>query len=300
MTYRIPRGYDVRRPYYQEISEGVRPVIQTQPLEAYTGLPPVAIDQLHHDPIVIDAGTIVGIATGSAAAGKILPTAWCTGASDSPEFSFTNHSDGATWGLPTTTTTLSVGTVKPIGVVFAPQYSFMLQNQFTNYKRSHNVGIVTDYVIQVPARTSDEHSIYPGDVVMAADTGSNTTAPYGMVAAATIYSGGMAGRYKKYTQVSGGTDASEFIIGRCLNRLHFGSQSSATQGTLLQTELSSNPSNFSLTTAGAAEFQDLNKVQTHPGHTIAGSGTKGVPGHLMGAISDSSGYYVALTILVRL
>lgn len=309
MSLRIPRGYDVRRPYYQELCEGVRPVIQTQPLEAWTGLPPVAIDQLHHDPIVLDAGTIVGIATGAATkdantAGKVFPAAFCTTGDRDPIYRLTYHSDGADWGLPTTTGDIGPGTVKPIGVVFAPQYSFNLQNKFTNYQRSHNVGVITDYVIQIPARTVHEHAIYDGDMVMVAPTSDSVQhIDYGMTATTTIYSSGFAGRFKKYSARSNATlhtDTTEFIVGRCLRRLHFGSQSSASAGTLLQTELATNPTNFALTTAGAAEFQDLDKVQTYPGQTLAGSGTKGVPGHLLGALADSNGYYVALTILVRL
>ena len=76
MALRIPRGYDTNRPPYSEICEGQRPTVQNVPLEAWTGLPPVRIDEHHHDPIVLDAGTLVGVATGAGAAGKLFPAVW--------------------------------------------------------------------------------------------------------------------------------------------------------------------------------------------------------------------------------
>ena len=60
MALRIPRGYAVNRPYFREVSEGVRPNSQAAPRLPHTGLAHVRVDEVHHDPIVIDAGTIIG------------------------------------------------------------------------------------------------------------------------------------------------------------------------------------------------------------------------------------------------
>ena len=62
----------------------------------------------------------------------------------------------------------------------------------------------------------------------------------------------------------------------------------------------------SLTAEGTNEFKNLAKVQTAPaggtavGNPLAGSGSAGIPGWLLGAICDSSKVFWSLTILVRL
>ena len=40
MAYRIPRGHEVNRPPYQELSQGIRPEVSAVPQEAYADLPP--------------------------------------------------------------------------------------------------------------------------------------------------------------------------------------------------------------------------------------------------------------------
>ncbi len=107
-NYRIPRGYDVSRPPYQEISEGVRPQASMVPMVPYTLLPPVRIDELSHDPIVIEAGTLVGMATGGVADGTLFP-AW--NGSGHAAFTMHHHSDGATWGLSATVSVISPGSL---------------------------------------------------------------------------------------------------------------------------------------------------------------------------------------------
>lgn len=289
MAIRRPRGYKVNRPPYVELCEGVRPNIQAVALEAWTGLPPVRIDDQHNDPIVLDAGTIVGAATGSLAAGKLLPAQWETGGgATTGTYHFAAGDD--TWGLPTSDVTANNhGIVKPIGVVYQPVYSFNLQNAFINYKRNDNVGVVTDYVIQIPAITDDEHSINAGDLVMVA----RGHFEYGRIASSAASVSNLAGRFEKWDSTAAGSE--EFVVGRCLKQFQY-----ATGGTATTKYQDDTATGLTVTAAAKAEFAGLNLVETVPGMKLSGSGTGGVPGHLLGGYSDSSGVYRALTILVRL
>jgi len=291
MAFRIPRGYERNRPDYQELSEGVRPEASAVPMEAWTGLPPVRIDDLHHDPIVLDAGTCVGLATGGSANGKLFPA---HGIHGTGQITWQYTSDDSTWGFPTadqtsTAATESDGRVLPLGVVFQPIYSFRLQSEWTNYKRNENVGVVTDYLIQIPAINDYERSIKAGDVVMVNPIGNvGSVGEYGRLGEIGDLNHTL-GRYRKW---DGTADSLHFVVGRCFRNLTF---ATGTASTLLSAE-----SSVTLTTDGSAEFKDLDKVQTVPGLGLAGSGTSGVPAWLTGARSDGSGNYHALTILVRL
>ena len=287
MAFRTPRGYEVARPPYQEIQEGVRPETSTVPMEAYTGLAPVRVDKLHDDPIVIDAGTIVGIATGGTASGKIFPAHAVTG-------QITMHfqaSDATDWALPaadvtTTAAAVTAGPVLPLGVVTMPVYSFFLQAQYENYKRNENVPIVTDYMIQIPAVNDDERAIRAGDLVMINDVA--LLGEYGRIGDVASASN-LLGRFQRWDGTAASMDK---VIGRCYQNLNF--SDGANSATL------SADSTVALTTAGSAEFKGLERVQTVDGLGNAGSGTAGAPSWLRSAISDGSGNYYALTILVRL
>ena len=301
-SFRIPRGYKVNRPPYVEICEGQRPNMQTVPLEAYTGLGPVRIDQLHHDPIVIDAGTIVGIATGSSASGKVLPAMWNTG-SVARTMVTHHHSDGAEWGLPTASGEITPGVVKPIGVCYQPVYSFALQANYSNYQRSHNVGFVTDYVIQKAVRTADEHAIRAGDVVIVADGHySQGNLSNGNIFG-TAGGAGEVGSFKRLEalraslgQPSDAGDAlfcTEFVVGRCLRN-----QIVATSTTSTPTKFKDDTGTITITPEGKSEFKGLNLVETRG--EVSGSGTKGVPGHILEGLCNASGEYRLLTVLVRM
>lgn len=307
MSLRIPRGYDRNRPYFKEVCEGVRPNSQAIPRTAYTGLPHVRIDEIAHDPIVIDAGTLVGVPTGTyTAAGTLVPAIIGTGSSNNffsaaaSQLHIKGSTDAASyWGLPDGTSgNLNVGVVKPLGVVYQPIYSFMLDQRFTNYKRVHSVGILTEYVIQIPITNDEENMIYEGDLVM---LGSGRC--HGQWTAWWSVDR-QAGRYAKF--VSSGTIAGsgnpvdfpfERLVGRCLKRTLLGTSSSCSQGDALTDVLST----FTISNAAKAEFSGLDKVQTVPGLAISGSGTKGIPAHLLGARADATnGSFYALTILIRL
>jgi len=314
MAIRRPRGYTVNRPPFVEICEGARPNVQALVLEAWTGLPPVRIDEHHHDPIVLDAGTLVGVATGThgstSIAGKLMPAVWFTGAANKWFLNY-NSTDDNNWslGAGVATSDLDIGDVKPIGVVFQPIYSFYLEEVFTNYKRTESVGIVTDYVIQIPCKTTKEHLIRAGDLVSCAT--ADLSVSYGRDADVSLPTGAVAGRYERVSEViigqldtTGGNivppnqlkiqaEAQEFVMGRCLKSFEYATTTSS-DGTTFQDD-----SNTTVTSAAKNEFVGLDKVQTVPGMSLAGSGTGGIPGHLLGGASSGSSYR-ALTILVRL
>lgn len=287
-TFRTPRGYGVNVVQYRELMEGQRPESSAIPMEAWTGLPPVMIDEIHHDPVVIMPGTFVGIATGGTASGKVFPahaqTGNCTG-----RFGSTDD----TWGLATSDQTWAMGTITsgpvlPLGVAYQPIYSFNLQQQFINYKRNENMGILTDYLIQVPAITSEERLINVGEMVMI-----NTSAnEYGRPVLLTSINNTM-GRLQKWDNSA---TTLKYVIGRCYGKVNFAGSGTAIAGT----KLSADTASWTLTTAGKSELKGLDKVQTVPGLGLAGSGTKGVPAWLMDARSDASGNYYLLNILVRL
>lgn len=79
MAIRKPRGFGRRHPAYQEIMEGQRPSIKG--LKAAPFLPVAEIEQHHEDPIVIPAGTWVGVLSpgGSLTGSHAYP--YATGAS---------------------------------------------------------------------------------------------------------------------------------------------------------------------------------------------------------------------------
>lgn len=302
-NFRTPRGYDVSRPPYQEISEGVRISASMVPMEPWVSLPPVRIDELAHDPIVIEAGTVVGIATGGVAEGKLFP-AWNSDSGGSAHLDMLHHSDGATWGLSATDVGgdgayFTGGPVKPLGLVYQPIYSFSLQATHTNYQRVESVAVVTDYLVQIPSRTTREDALAPGDKAMVIKLrGAGTKGKYGHFVAAdgsATVSNQALGTLEKY-EFETDADNSDFVVGTVVQNLIFASDTGAAQYDTLDEDLT----NVALSTAGAAEFKGLDRVQTVPGLGLAGSGTNGVPGWLLKARADGSGNFRAITLLVRL
>jgi hypothetical protein len=268
-------------------------------MEAYADLPPVRIDELSHDPIVLDAGTVVGIASGGLADGKLFP-AWNSASGVATDIAsgknamitMKHHSDGATWGLSASDVeweghVWTDGPVKPLGMIYQPIYSFKLQATHPNYKRVDNVGLVTDYLIQIPARSAAERALAPGDIVMVVN-GATFEYGTGLTAGADVL-----GTLEKWPGAAGMLD---FVIGRVYKNLLFAADTGASVNETVDNDLA----NVALTDAGSAEFKGLERVQTVPGLGLAGSGTKGVPSWLLKAQADSSGNFHALTILVRL
>lgn len=292
---RIPRGYARNIPFYREISEGVRPAIQDLPLKPYTGLAPVRIDEFHHDPIVLDAGTLVGLATGGAThgAGKLFPVILQTGGGGAPSglISMGDASAATNWSLPAAAgVTISCGTVKPLGVVYQPVYSAYLETLYTNYKRTDSVGVLCDYVISVPATNSEEVVIEAGDLVMAG------TGTYHGLGVSNPFAARLAGRYARFLSTE--TFPNDRIVGRCLKRLLLGTKSSPSAGDLLSDAVAAGT--FTISTDAEAEFASLSMVQTVPGLGNSGSGTSGIPSYLLGARCGADGKFYALCLLIRL
>lgn len=326
MAVRIPRGYDAdTKAAYREISEGQRPVISNWPIAPYNGLPIFDMDQYHNDPIVIPAGTIVGLdwsnvdtigSTGSY--GDFVPAATdltsTPGASGNTiaTFGSTHSADETTFSISVTGHQLPV---YPLGVVFKPIMPFQ-PGGYENYTREHKVPIVTDWVVQVPARTRLEHDIRPGDTLLTA-TGSQ----WNNDQTAATYRRGSIGTFMGVDSILAndltgttlqvgirGSRILNYVVGKCLAVTYLGQSSAASEGESLQTALTNGT--FSLNTtrttghlAAATEFHGLNLVQTVPGHRVSGSGTKGIPGFnagTFGARADSSGDFRMLTILLRI
>ena len=322
MALRIPRGYAVNRPYFREVCEGTRPNSQAAPRLPFTGLPHVRVDEVHHDPIVIDAGTLVGNIVGPTGGGGLTTVTGyfvpafigggavvgtgtsreaTTGTPDTRDGASSNSAEllkligsteaATTWGLwGATSGDIRLGSVLPIGVVTQPVYSSYLPIAFTNYKRQHSVGFVTEYVIQIPATNDEEVLIAPNDRVM---LGSGTT--YGIGVTDPYGTQKLAGRYARFAP--GAIRAQERIVGYCLKRTKLGTGGSSTAtGDMLGSKLS----DFTASADLAAEFAGLERVQTVPGLTLSGSETKGVPTFLLGARADGRKDYWALTILIRI
>ena len=318
MALRIPRGYAVNRPYFREVCEGTRPNSQAAPRLPWTGLAHVRVDEVHHDPIVIDAGTIVGIIAGQGTGaaqyvgtttGTFVPAfvggyaITSTGLSGeaiqtagtleiTPNLIQIGSAEGATtWGLWNTSGSVKLGAVLPMGVVTQPVYSSYLPIAYTNYKRQHSIGFVTEYVIQVPATNDEEVLIKGGERVM---LGSGTCHGIGVSDPYRVQK--LAGRYARYAPAA--VRAEERRVGVCLKRTKLGSASTgaAAVGQLL----ASNLATFTADADLAAEFAGLERVQTVPGLSLSGSETKGVPAFLLGARADGDGNYWALTILIRI
>ena len=323
MALRIPRGYAVNRPYFREVCEGTRPNSQAAPRLPWTGLPHVRVDEVHHDPIVIDAGTLIGNIVGPTGAGALttitgyfvpafigggpvlstgISREATTGTPDTRDGASSNSAENlkligsteaaTTWGIwGAASGDAKFGSVLPIGVVTQPVYSSYLPIAFTNYKRQHSVGFVTEYVIQVPATNDEEVLIAPNDRVM---LGSGTH--YGIGVADPYSTQKLAGRYARFAP--GAIRAQERIVGVCLKKTKLGSGGASTvAGDLLSSKLS----DFTVAADLAAEFAGLERVQTVPGLAgLSGSETKGVPSFLLGARADGRKDYWALTILIRI
>lgn len=347
MAVRVPRGYDADvKPAYNEISEGVRPHFSNIAIPPYFQLPIFDMDNLHDDPIVLPAGTMLGIKWDGANNGEglLVPAvqnlsgALGGGTSYVPVTS-THSADETDWNI-----TISgwYSPVYPIGMLFKPIYAFPkdpnnssdTRTAYENYQREHKVPIVTEYVIQIPARTPHEHNIRPGDTVAIADyiswNGNQTAsaASYNVGICGTLMAlddvnalGGynfVTGNASLASNISGAVNNTKrlanYIVGKCLSTTVIGSDSNGTAGDFLWSALANSrftkaTSSTTFVAAAAAnqlnatsEFKNLELIQTVPGNRITGSGTQGVPGFLagtFGARSDGSGLYRMLTILLR-
>jgi hypothetical protein len=224
---------------------------------------------------------------------------WNTGALPRDLITY-HHSDGGEWGLPTASgEVVGMGIVKPLGVCYQPVYSFALQATYSNYTRTANVGFVTDYVVQIAARTTAEHAIMTGDVVCVADGHFEQ----GSFATTAIQAAGQAGSFKRLADVTPPAPsvlrigdlalAQEMVVGRCLKSFIVADSDAAGPQ-----KFKDDTGTITVNQTAKDEFKGLNLVETRG--TVAGSGTQGLPGHILEGLSDSGGKYRLLTLLIRM
>ncbi len=331
-NYRVPRGFAVRHPQYQEVYEGQRPTIKD--LTAAPFLPVAEIEPRHDDPIVIPAGTWVGIVgadgassydTGSLTSLARYMVPACAedytltyGTNDISDTFGTNgfvlDLDG--WDATARTgtavaaagaSTATVGTgsvgVKPIGIVYQDVYASWLDTAHVNYERQPSISLLTrDYVVQVPAVSPNEKAIEPGELVMMDGYGTAQTWNPGATntGAATALVGRLISVHDQSAALTTGVAdiqfaarMTDYTVGRCLRKILVAEYSSATQNTTLSANVSSlSRSNVS------TEFADAGRVQTVPGLSLQGSGLKGVPAWARTATADAAGRFWVLEIHV--
>lgn len=343
MAIRVPRGYARRHPAYQEVMEGIRPTLKWLKAAAY--LPIVETEPRTDDPIVLPAGTWVGVAnlvgtglsTGGLSSGSFNSgTSYTLGSSGayflvpaasraytltytSADSSTTFHSAGVVNidGLGTApaagvsvgkvgyTVQVTGGGVKPLGVLYKDVKASWLKDQYTNYDPELPIGLLCkNQVIQVPCVTQQEMDIEPGDTVVMAgwDQASLTWDPTATPAAANAV--GRLRRLQDFTVTGQGTELAvsglrsimEHRVGKCLRKILIANAIGASQGTKLATAISAG------TISAAAqvnhEFRSAGRVQTVPGLGLQGSGTLGLPGHLLNARAGALGSFWALEIMV--
>ena len=309
---------------YHELFEGVRPSIPgLMPAEF---LPVAALDESHEfDPVVLLPGTVVGRA-GIAAIGSLpttvnqyrplvpaCPVAYTLtyGTNDLATARFggtldIDSTDATTVVAATGVSSTTLGPIKPIGIVPQPVYSPLLPKRYNNYDRNMAVSpfLVQHQAILIPAITTAERLIEPGDKVTCDFTGSPTYNP-GSLAAST------PGRLQRMsaaatTAITAASEAeieeaaalSEWVVGRCIDKFPIASQASASAGQTYRAALAAG----NVDTASVSKlwgFSSMRLVQTVPGLGLPGSGTEGVPGSLTFATADAGGIFWGLVIVVQ-
>jgi hypothetical protein len=303
---------------YHELYEGDRPSIPG--LMPATFLPVVGIDKAHDDdPVVLLPGTVVG-RTGTGAIGS-LPTSTnqyrplvpaCPVAYDVTYSAYDD--DAQDWGGTididgtggvvaagdTAASTTQLGPILPIGIVPQPVYSPLLPTRFNNYDRNMAVSpvLVQNQAILIPAITTAEKLIEPGDAVVVDDSANPDYDPIGDPTGST------PGRLMRFAGTTTGDVATlkakmEYRVGRCIDKFPIAQQSSTSAGQTYRAALGA--SNVNTASVSALwGFSSMRLVQTVPGLGLPGSGTEGVPGSLTFATADASGYFWGLVIVVQI
>jgi hypothetical protein len=270
-------------------------------------LPVLLEDNQFEAPIVLYPGTIVGILNSrdqddmdatfvSESASVIVPahghasgytctyttldlgTARYGGAADLDE-------EVGTVVAATGASTTVVKPLVPLGVVQEPVYSSYFQSLYTNLSFQTKINVLSrGRVLRVACITSEEKSIYPGDLVMVSTTAGSHDP---INNPATSY----PGRWKKWDDSA---STFKYVVGRCVGR-HRIVRGTAT--TLLKTDIEARAIDTS-TLNETEGYHTLNRVQGVPGFVLTGSGTQGVPAPLIFARSDGSGDYWAIDISI--
>jgi len=174
MTIKIARGLSLRRKQMQEISEGFRPALSLKPAPY---LPIVDTFGVEGDPVVIPAGRLIALDAWN----NIVP-ANC-GAAATISYSATD----ATYGTPKYDAAESEGLgdavaagPTPASFSLVANYCIgyaafdMVQNQELNGQPSslnyqvqtNQKGIVCDYMVEYPIRTTNQMDATPGDLIV--------------------------------------------------------------------------------------------------------------------------------------
>jgi len=317
MPLRIPRGFNkVAWPFLTRFGDGKTPSYALRPA-LYL---PVWTKDEHRDgdPVVLPPGTWVGLlndrdhtnvddsfvldAKGfESFLTPACPTAYkITYGSNDVDITPDLDADKDTLVTTAAITTASVDITKPLGVIARPYYAGWISERYYNYDPDLiQTWVAKDMVIRVPALSANEAAIEAGDLVMLDDTATPDWDPADLT--------NPPGRLKAY-----GLTASEapleFVVGRCVRKVPLGKQATPSAGQSLSTAIGTSAPrtlfNFD------PDYVDANveanyggvqgKIEGVPGLGLGGtSATIGRPQEMMFAKADSSGFFWALDILVR-
>lgn len=316
---RIPRGYGkVSYPYKVQFQKGVTP---SYPLRAAKFLPVWSVEAAHDDVIVIPPGTFIGRL--NAADNTQVPTAYVGNGALVPacpvsyvvtysaydlatgnEYGGTpdiDQTDGTTVVAATGDGTAEVGIVKPLGIAAQPIHAGWYSDRYENYQRQLPVTWMShDIIVRIPCMTTAESAIEAGDLVMLDDSAT----PKWAGSMGTL---GTPGRLMAFNGGSFSAD-SEFVVGRCVNKVLLGKQATPSTGQTLQTAIGTSAPRtlYNLDTdptylwPEGENFEIQSKTETVPGLGLASSSaTLGRSAEMLWSRADASGYFYALDILIR-
>lgn len=319
VNFRTPRGYGrVDYPFQTRFENGTTP---SYPLRPALFLPVWSVDAVQDDPITIPPGTFVGrlnardhstLYSGYTDGGYLAPAC---GVAYQLTYGALDLADGIESGAPGTpdiddaagavvsSTGDSTATlvVKPCGIAARPYHAGWLPTAYVNYDpHLFQTWVSGLHVVRIPAMTSGEAAVEAGDLVKLDDTAS----PKWAASSGTL---GTPGRIHAFDGGSYGNDT-EYVVGRCVNKVLLGKQASISSGQSLRTAIGTAAprtlTNLSTTSTylwpSGENFQIQSKVEGVPGMVLsATSATLGRPAEMLYARADSSGYFWALDILLR-
>jgi hypothetical protein len=349
--------------------EGQRPTVKG--LRAAPWLPIAEVEPRHDDPIVIPAGTWVGVvnedgastgavtpytglvSNGTAGHGVAVESYLVPACSEQYKVQYSTKDTDTTFHAAGTINLANVddggGTlvtaaglsslfvgqtgvgIKPLGIAYQDIYASWINDNYLNYEKQPNIGfLMSNQIIQVPAVTAQEQVIKPGDLVMidghtiptetgrAWDPTNTNVAAYEMRVGHLISvqdaNAGARGSDALVPHTTAGPGASEawlagvtgavtaiansitrqpeWIVGRCVRRIKIAAIGESNTYAALSANIPSARSNVNV------EWRHASRVQTVPGLGLQGSGTLGIPGHLLTARADAEGFCYALEIAV--
>jgi hypothetical protein len=312
-SYRIPIGMDVKRfSMWQRRATSLHDTVLTLPeARPSWALPILYEDDAVQAPIVMYPGTIVGMLNArdhSAGVGgpflnqsrTVLVPAHAHASGYNLVYSaydLATSKYGGTYDLDETlgetivaatgASAAAIASTRPLGVVSEPIYGQQYYRRHHNLQQQHQVEVLSQgQMLRIPAITSEEMAIQPGDIVMVSASAGDHD-PLGAPTAS------YPGRWAAWDESTVGHIP--YIMGRCVGRHRIVSQSAANAGNLLLTDISNG--NVNTGSLDQVEgYDDFAKNQTVPGLTLQGSGTLGIPTSLTFARSDASGDFYALDI----